>query len=94
VGVGRDGRSAVLTVADNGRGMAPDVLERAFEPFFTDKRGARPERAGTGLGLSITHAIVEAHGGEIVVHSGGPGRGSTFTVRLPALDDGDAGGPG
>jgi signal transduction histidine kinase len=71
-----------------------------FEPFFTEKRGAGTDmgdllplaaaaeglerRHGTGLGLSITHAIVEAHGGRITAHSDGPGKGSLFTVRLPA----------
>jgi signal transduction histidine kinase len=70
-------------VHDNGRGMSPVVLEQIFEPFFTARRGtAEP---GTGLGLSITHAIVENHGGTIRAESAGAGRGSRFTVTLPAL---------
>ncbi|HEX8912463.1 MAG TPA: ATP-binding protein [Humisphaera sp.] len=73
-----------LTVTDNGRGMAPDTLDRAFEPFFTDSRAPREDgRRGTGLGLSIVHAIVRDHGGSVTAHSDGPGRGSRFTVRLP-----------
>ena len=95
----RDG-SVELTVSDTGRGMSPATLERVFEPFFTEKRGVGTDmvdhlpqaaaaeglerRHGTGLGLSITHAIVEAHGGRITAHSDGPGKGSVFTVRLPA----------
>ena len=95
----RDG-SVELTVSDTGKGMSPQTLERVFEPFFTEKRGAGTDivdqlpqaaaaeglerRHGTGLGLSITHAIVEAHGGHITAHSDGPGKGSVFTVRLPA----------
>ena len=95
----RDG-SVELTVADDGKGMSAQTLERVFEPFFTEKRGAGTDmgdtlpqaaaaeglqrRHGTGLGLSITHAIVEAHGGRITAHSDGPGKGSVFTVRLPA----------
>ena len=72
-----------LRVRDNGRGMTGHVLEHVFEPFFTDKRGVR--EPGTGLGLSITHAIVESHGGRITAASDGPGKGSEFVVRLPAV---------
>ncbi|MDB5293065.1 MAG: zraS 4 [Phycisphaerales bacterium] len=79
----RDGKWVELTVTDNGRGMTPDMLEKVFEPFFTDKRGAG--EPGTGLGLSITHAIVTDHGGEIRAQSPGPGQGSRFIFRLPAV---------
>jgi signal transduction histidine kinase len=87
-GAGGGGGGAVaLAVADNGRGMAPETLERVFEPFFTERRprdpGAVP-RPGTGLGLSITHAIVQSHGGRITAHSDGAGQGSRFTIELPA----------
>ena len=73
-----------LTVTDNGKGMTPQVLEHVFEPFFTDKRGVG--NPGTGLGLSISHAIVKRHGGEIVAYSDGPGAGTRFVVKWPALD--------
>ena len=88
-----DGQWVELSVTDNGRGMSQETLERVFEPFFTEKRGSRASREdraspqtghGTGLGLSITHAIVESHGGRIEAHSDGPGKGSRFSVRLPA----------
>lgn len=71
-----------LSVIDNGRGMDAATLERVFEPFFTNKRGAG--EAGTGLGLSITFAIVADHGGRITAQSDGPGKGSRFQVTLPA----------
>lgn len=69
-----------LTITDNGRGMSTETLDRAFEPFFTERRSERP---GTGLGLSIAHAIVADHSGSIRAESEGPNRGSRFIVRLP-----------
>jgi signal transduction histidine kinase len=63
---------------DTGCGMAPEVLENIFEPFYTTKEPGK----GTGLGLSISHRIVSQHGGEIEAASDGPGHGSVFTVRL------------
>ncbi len=74
-----------LTVSDNGSGMTPQILERIFEPFFTDKRS---RRHGAGLGLPITHAIVANHGGAIRAQSDGVGRGSRFVVTLPAAHKG------
>jgi len=83
----RTGLTVRLTVGDNGRGMTPDVLDRVFEPFFTQRRGTPgPDGAGTGLGLSITHVIVGQHGGRITAHSEGPGKGSQFVVDLPAAE--------
>ncbi len=72
---------AELTVADNGCGMEPGVLERVFEPFFTRRRAGQ----GTGLGLSIAHRIIADHGGSIEAHSAGVGQGAVFCVRLPLL---------
>jgi len=72
-----------LEVSDNGRGMAAEVVDQVFEPFFTAKRGMGAP--GTGLGLSISHAIVESHGGQVRASSAGPGLGSRFVVRLPAM---------
>jgi two-component system, NtrC family, sensor kinase len=68
-----------LIITDEGCGMTQQVIDNLFEPFFTQRRNGR----GTGLGLSITHRIVTDHGGAIQVESAGPGRGSTFRVRLP-----------
>lgn len=82
----RDGM-AELTFTDSGCGMPPDVLENIFEPFFTRSRTGK----GTGLGLSISHQIITQHGGDITATSHGPGRGSTFTVRLPIEPPADAG---
>jgi signal transduction histidine kinase/ActR/RegA family two-component response regulator len=76
------GRWVYLAVGDTGVGIPESVRNRLFEPFFTTK-GER----GNGLGLSVVFGIVERHGGEITVDSE-PGRGSTFTVRLPAAPAG------
>jgi len=84
VRVARRGRRVELSVVDNGRGIDEATLGRIFEPFYTDKP-ARGER-GIGLGLSIAHAIAEQHGGALRAESPGPGRGSTFTLELPAAD--------
>jgi two-component system NtrC family sensor kinase len=65
-----------IAVSDTGAGMAPDVLARIFEPFYTTK-----ER-GTGLGLAYSRRVVEEHGGSIRCESA-PGRGTTFAIRLP-----------
>jgi PAS domain S-box-containing protein len=73
----RDGDWVVLTVADTGAGIPPDVRRRIFEPFFTTKD------SGTGLGLSIVSGIISSYGGTINVDSE-PGVGTTFTIRLPA----------
>jgi PAS domain S-box-containing protein len=71
---------ALLEVVDDGEGMAPEVLARAFDPFFT----TRPVGSGKGLGLSVAHAIVTAHGGKIPAASA-PGKGTTLRVELPAM---------
>jgi signal transduction histidine kinase len=68
-----------LTFSDNGSGMTPDVIEHLFEPFFTTKEVGK----GTGLGLSISQRIVRDHDGTLEAESDGPGRGSTFRLRLP-----------
>ena len=68
-----------ITVRDDGAGIAREILPRIFEPFVTTKEAGR----GTGLGLAISHAIVARHGGRIDVEIAA-GRGTTFTVRLPA----------
>jgi two-component system NtrC family sensor kinase len=65
-----------ISVADTGAGIAPDVLPRIFEPFYTTKQD------GTGLGLAISFEIVKSLGGEITVTSQ-PDAGTTFTVTLP-----------
>jgi signal transduction histidine kinase len=78
--------SVVIEVSDDGPGIAPDVLARVFEPFFTMK----PSVGGTGLGLSICRGIVERAGGAITALSE-PGRGTTMRVVLPRAPTSPAG---
>lgn len=77
------GNYVLLTITDSGVGMTPEVVKRIFDPFFTTKDVGE----GTGLGLATTMTIVKGHGGFINVYSE-PGRGSCFSVYLPAVDTG------
>ena len=83
---------AEMVFADDGCGIASEILETIFEPFFTKRKGGK----GTGLGLSITNRIVSQHHGEISAASPGEGKGATFTVRLPIerSEDESSGGSG
>ena len=78
VSVERVGLMAQVEVADDGPGIAPQVLKRIFDPFFTTK----PVGSGTGLGLSLVREIIQQHGGDVTVHSR-PGEGARFRVTLP-----------
>jgi signal transduction histidine kinase len=73
----RESDWVVLSIADTGAGIPPEVRRRIFEPFFTTKD------SGTGLGLSIVSGIISSYGGTIDVDSE-LGVGTTFTIRLPA----------
>lgn len=84
VRVAATGNEAVLEVADNGPGFAPEHAERIFDRFYrTDNARARSS-GGTGLGLAIARWITETHGGTIRATSV-PGEGATFTIRLPLV---------
>ena len=74
-----EGQAAQVRIADTGRGIPQDKIDRIFDPFFTTKETGK----GTGLGLSVSHGIVEQHKGEIAVESS-PAKGTTFTVTIPA----------
>lgn len=85
VTVGREGEEAVVRVRDTGIGVAPDVLDRVFEPFNqSDGSLARSEGGGLGVGLSLVRSLVEMHGGRVEARSPGLGQGSEFSFRLPA----------
>jgi CheY-like chemotaxis protein len=75
----------VLRVEDTGMGIPAGMLARIFEPFVQSGRVLHRAQGGLGIGLTLVRSLVEMHGGSVTAHSDGPGRGSEFTVRLPAL---------
>lgn len=78
VAVGRNGQEGVLTVTDNGRGIAPEALPRLFEPFFSTREG------GLGLGLSLSETLASGMGGSLSAANVAP-RGARFTLLLPLV---------
>jgi signal transduction histidine kinase len=82
----RGGREVQIAVEDRGLGIAPADLPHVFEPFYRGGEAQARQIRGNGLGLSIVRSIVEAHGGHVTVTSA-PGKGSTFTIHLPAAQD-------
>ncbi|MCY4372302.1 MAG: response regulator, partial [Spirochaetaceae bacterium] len=86
VAAGSDGREVAFSVADDGAGVAPELLPHLFRKHAGGGSGT----AGHGLGLAVCKGLVEAHGGRIRAESGGPGRGTTITFTLPAAEPGDA----
>ncbi|HEX8551192.1 MAG TPA: ATP-binding protein [Abditibacteriaceae bacterium] len=81
----REGSRAVVSVSDNGRGIAPEFLPFVFDRFRQADSSSTREYGGLGLGLSIVKNLVELHGGEVRAESAGVGQGATFIVSLPLL---------
>ncbi|HYG62706.1 MAG TPA: ATP-binding protein [Thermoanaerobaculia bacterium] len=88
----RDG-DVLVKIRDNGLGIPPDKLGSIFEIFTQVDRTLERSQGGLGLGLTLVKRLVEMHGGTVAAHSDGPGRGSEFVVRLPALQEQRAGEP-
>ncbi|MFZ2171435.1 MAG: ATP-binding protein, partial [Methylococcaceae bacterium] len=81
----RDGSDAVIEVRDTGIGISSDVLPHVFDLFIQADRSLAHSQGGLGLGLTLVRQLVEIHGGTVTAASAGIGKGSSFTVRLPAL---------
>ena len=73
-----------LSVRDNGAGIPADLLPRVFE-LFVQGASIGDEKGGLGIGLALARQLIELHGGRIDAHSDGPGKGSTFTIRMPIV---------
>jgi signal transduction histidine kinase/ActR/RegA family two-component response regulator len=86
VAVERDGDEAVIRVVDNGIGLSPELAARAFDLFVQGERALDRAEGGLGIGLTLVRRLAELHGGSVSVRSEGSGKGSEFTVRLPAVE--------
>ena len=80
-----EGENAVLSVSDEGQGLARDATERVFDLFVQGERGLDRSAGGLGVGLALVKRLTEMHGGRVAASSPGPGKGTTFTVTLPAV---------
>jgi signal transduction histidine kinase/ActR/RegA family two-component response regulator len=76
----------VITVSDNGTGIAEDLMPRIFELFVQSARSLDRSEGGLGIGLSVVKRLIEMHGGSVAASSPGPGCGSTFEIRLPRIE--------
>jgi CheY-like chemotaxis protein/two-component sensor histidine kinase len=87
VAVERDGANAVFRVCDSGLGLDPDLTPRIFDLFVQGERSLDRSQGGLGIGLTLVRRLAELHGGRVEAKSEGPGKGSEFIVRLPAIED-------
>jgi CheY-like chemotaxis protein len=77
-----DEKCLVVSISDDGAGISDEVLPQVFDRFTRNGSGTRDAHIGLGIGMTLARRLVELHGGQIAVHSDGPGEGSTFVVQL------------
>jgi len=80
------GRDAEVRVIDTGLGIPAEMLDRIFEPFTQVEPSITRGHGGLGIGLTLVQRLAEMHGGSVHAASAGPGKGSTFTLRLPRIE--------
>lgn len=85
--VSRQADTAVLSVGDDGIGIAPEMLPKIFDLFVQAERRVDRSKGGIGIGLTLVRRLVELHGGSVEAHSAGLGKGCEFVVRLPVNDE-------
>ncbi len=83
----RENGEAIVSVKDNGIGIAPNALSQVFDMFMQVDRSTRRSQGGLGIGLTLVRSLVGMHGGSVEARSEGPGLGSEFIVRLPLLTE-------
>jgi CheY-like chemotaxis protein len=83
----RDGAQVVVEVRDDGIGIPAEMIGSVFERFMQARQALSRSQGGLGLGLAIARSMMELHGGRVSAYSAGSGCGSTFTVRMPALQE-------
>jgi CheY-like chemotaxis protein len=81
-----DGADAVITIADSGAGISPELLPRVFDLFVQGERTLDRSLGGLGIGLSVARRLIEMHGGRLTAESPGLGQGATFEIRVPRLE--------
>jgi PAS domain S-box-containing protein len=81
-----EGRDALIEVTDNGAGVAPELLPRIFDLFVQSERTLDRAQGGLGIGLAVVKRLIEMHGGRVAAHSDGVGKGSSFKIRLPLIE--------
>lgn len=79
-------RDAIVSIADDGAGIAANALLHVFDLFVQELRGLGQQNSGLGIGLAVVRELVDAHGGTVTAASAGRGQGTLFTVTLPLLD--------
>ncbi|MGF1581111.1 MAG: ATP-binding protein, partial [Gemmataceae bacterium] len=85
----REGDDVLIHVRDNGIGITPEKLPHVFDLFMQVDSSLDRAQSGLGIGLTLVRNLVQMHGGEVSAHSDGRGQGSQFTIRLPALGEGN-----
>jgi signal transduction histidine kinase len=83
----RRGDNAIVEVADNGVGLAAEDVPRVFDLFWQGEQALDRAGSGLGVGLTLVRNLVQLHGGEVNAHSEGRGRGTCFTISIPAIEE-------